>query len=115
MRAVAAIVAASAVAGLGEGAALRDTQRALLSVRAHDGGAEGAEGNNAVCQTIMNTWWPLRVAQQSNVTQLDQWCSTYNGDATACNNISERSAYSSQPSNILNAACTMQGHKNLNW
>jgi hypothetical protein len=107
------VVAASAVAGLGEGAALRDSMRALLSGRAREEGAESA--NNPVCKQIWNTWWPSRVAQQSNVTDLDQWCSTYNKDPTACNNATARSQYSNQPSYILTAACTMQGHKNLNW
>lgn len=107
------VVAASAVAGLGEGAALRDSMRALLSGRAREEGAESA--NNPVCMEISKSWWNSRLAQQANVTDLDQWCSTYNNDPTACNDANARSQYSNQPINILTAACTMQGHKNYNW
>jgi hypothetical protein len=107
-----AAVALVALAGLGDASLLRDSVVSSLQLNAQ-AGAEGS--NNPVCNTIKNTWWPSRVAQQSNVTQLDQWCSTYNNDAAACNSMKNRSAYSGQPSEILNAACTMQGHKNLNW
>jgi hypothetical protein len=110
MRAALAIAAASAVAGLGEGAALRDSMRALLSGRAQEGAS-----NNPVCKEILNTWWPDRLAQQTNVTEMDNWCSTYNNNPTACNQMTNRSAYSNEPSYVLTAACTMQGHKNLNW
>jgi hypothetical protein len=70
--------------------------------------------NNPVCSAILNSWWPARLAQQANVTELDTECSTYSGDYGACNSATNRTAYSGKvPTSTLNAACTTQGHHDL--
>jgi hypothetical protein len=69
--------------------------------------ASGAK-NDPVCQQIMKTWWPSRLAlnMRGTLSALDRACSEFSGNATMCNNRLTRT----NPSKQLHR-CMMAGAK----
>ncbi|CAK9102334.1 Uncharacterized protein SCF082_LOCUS47835, partial [Durusdinium trenchii] len=71
--------------------------------------------NSPICYEIVDSWWSNREAEKtrSTVTQMDDDCKVFSGDAEACNNKKSRGAYQGTASQSqLDAVCTMVGAHN---